>query len=543
MVDVVLDNVTQLDVPKGFIDFLDLITKDAKRWGDNVAVTFQKTKVAKKLKKGSTTLDRYINLVKDHGVGSVEAKRGRNGGTVIVFDQNILNFKTVDNIVTSTSKSAEEIRDTVYPRSNKPEPKRRYRTKEKISADEMLLRAKNKEEAKFNDMLEPYNYPTKDLINTIDPSGRYYHAYIIAQMYSTYAVTFPYERIGRYTRMGDSKKVKVNEKALKFAKGYNVLSKRFIGTKNFNVFLKLYDMLKAKNIDPLAYLTVQFEYTSFLSENKKARQGAIPFVNFLISDKALELYEEQTLYMRRVRNNYNYLINTTDAVVIQGIKNPIIRLLDYAYRDIDYSLTDQEMSDRLATKIEEVELGYYTPRNVSDHMLNDSTERAQVMLGFYNDFLLDIKKSDIEEEHKDVLCSYMKAMVYHYIDPRPKQTVLSLMTFLTQIYNMRHIAIDIRKRSEEAYLENLGNLGQLRLYKQEDVDNFIKEGEIMDFALHSNGDKTVELFRTLGQALNIDYDINKVHDAIHAYGEEKIPLTVFGFLDLTQLYKKYGRSN
>jgi DNA-binding transcriptional regulator YhcF (GntR family) len=114
---------------KGITDFLERVADKSQRWGETVASPIRKTDMAKETGKNPRTITRYINQLEELGLIKTETKRGMNGGTLVVFNTDMLNFEPKENPITSDTKQAKEIREQVFPKAPTKVPKRRYRTK------------------------------------------------------------------------------------------------------------------------------------------------------------------------------------------------------------------------------------------------------------------------------------------------------------------------------------------------------------------------------------------------------------------------------
>ncbi|MEI2420474.1 hypothetical protein V6O07_09375, partial [Arthrospira platensis SPKY2] len=87
-----------------------------------------------------------------------------------------------------------------------------------------------------------------------------------------------------------------------------------------------------------------FEYAEWLSGIGKARVGAIPYVNSLLSEDSKDRFLNQKSFYRRMRNSYGLFRLSNSKVPFIGAKYPIINSLYFAYK---YDRTSKDALDPL----------------------------------------------------------------------------------------------------------------------------------------------------------------------------------------------------
>lgn len=533
------ETITDLDISDGFLDFVETVAGKAQQWGDNFATVFQKTTLAETLDKDVRTITRYVGEIKKKGLGDVETKRGRNGGTVIVFNKDVLNFKKTDNPITSETKEADEIRDLLFPSYKRPEPLRRYRTKEEITEAKLLAKARKTKEWELNEILGDMPHVTREFFNNFDEPELYYKAYLVSRMYNAYAIIFPRERMLMYAEEGNTKMVNFNKKAIDYAQNWDVMPFKFVGTPEYNVFVDLQRKFDEKDIDPLGFLTTQFEHTMFLSEHKRARANAIPFLNSMKSDDAMERYLRQERYYSWVRNRYNDRKLSKEKVLYIGAKYPIIQALRFAYKgvtleaDLDHLIDEMSLN---ASTLKPLDYSMYgLELDANDKRHNEYVNRIDKLTRYYNTVLADLSESDVSTEDKELITSYLKEQVALYSRKNSLSATQFMLSFPVQILDVKRV-VEGNGSDISNYFAYVGNLGKTHIETLDQYDAYVNMGELIDFSL--DGANTFrETNRMIAHDSNMGLNPWDVGKAIRAYGEHKIPIDQFGMLDLNEILK------
>lgn len=531
------ETIVQLNITNGFLAFIQEIAGQAKCWGENVASSFQRTAVSEKLGLDVRTVTRYMKDIETKGLGQVQSKRGRNGGTVVVFNQDVLHFDIVDNPMSSETKEADAIRDYFYPRTKKAEPLRKYRTKQEISHDALLSRARKDKEWQLNEELNAMPHVTRAFFNNFDEPELYYRAYLTSRAYNAYASIYPRERMAYHLQQGDTRLAKFNKKAVEFAKKWDVMPRRFVGSSEYKVFVQLQRTLDERNINPLSYLTTQFEYVTFLAEHKKARRNAIPYVNSLISQEAMDRYNSQARYYRHVRNRYHDRSLSKEEVLFNGAKYPIIQALLWAFEGV-------AMKPLVQTRLSELILDAYTAQirdpeldglelTQEDVYYNHHVIKAQKLVELYMRVNEDLLQSEIAEEHKQLIVQYLEDQIVLHAKPDSLSTAQYMLTYPVQLHSIREALVQ-SEADLERYYGYIGNPSRDYVTTEEEVEHCITQGELIDFSL-DGADTFREVGRMLAHDMELGSDTWKLKEALQAYGLEKLPINSFGMLDMTQL--------
>lgn len=512
-----MDSRMKYNMCQGLIEFAEHIASSAQQWGQNFATAIRKTTVAEELGKDTRTVTRYLNQLSDMGFVETTAKRGRNGGTIVMFNTELFSFEPTDNPITSETKEADEIREKVFPRKPKKQPKKRYRSKAQIAEERALQLQKSNENSRLNDILETMPTVNRDFFENFDEPRLYFQGYLIAQMYNAYAVVFPKNRHEFYADI-DPKKSEEGLKSMYKAHGYNVLPARFVGTPQYNKFVELAKYCNENEINPLSYLTVMFEYAEWLSGIGKARVGAIPYVNSLLSEDSKDRFLNQKSFYRRMRNSYGLFRLSNSTVPFIGAKYPIINSLHFAYK---YDRTSKDALDPLIKELYE--------------MTNFST-KATTLAGYYFSTLKDVCKSDLEEDEKQAICDFLKEQVALYSRNNSISPAQYALAFPLQIYTVRATVAE-KGLDISDYHTYIGNMYKRTVATDEDMARFEEVGKCIDFSYNSNVTFSSTM-RMLADCRGLGVAPNVVGNAINKYGADKIPLDTFGMLDIDRLYKE-----
>lgn len=506
---------SQHDMSQGLTAFTEQIANKAEQWGDNFATIIQRTQLARELGKDIRTINRYLTQLSATGLVEISSKRGRKGGTVIVFNNDKLRFTPTDNPITSETKEAQEIRERVFPTVPKKEPKRRYRTKAQIAEDRALRQAMQNENERLNDIAENRFKVTRDFFDNFTEPDLYFKGYLCAQIYNAYAVIFPENRYNLY-KDSDQRIAQSALRAKSRAQCYDVLPNRFVGTPQFAKFVEMARFCLEQEINPLSYLTVQFEYAEWLALAGHARVGAIPYVNSLMSEQAKDRYFNREHFYNVMRAKYGLFKQNSEKTAYIGARFPIISGIYHAWR------CGKRTKESLDSIIEE-------PMKSLAH-----SGKQVALYGFYSSVLEKIKKSDLSPEKATALRDFLREQVALYSGRHTLSIEQYLMAFPLQIYTVR-TTILLEKLDMKYYYAGVGNMNKLTTATDKEFAGFIERGKCIDFSYRAN-DLFPAVLNTLADYRGLGVDLNLVRSAMQELGEDIIPLDRFGMLDVHRLY-------
>lgn len=507
----------QFNMCEGLASFTEAIATKAQQWGVNFATAIRKTEVAEEVGRDTRTVTRYLNQLEELGLVETETKRGRNGGTVVMFNKDLLNFKPTDNPVTSDTKEAREIREQVFPTVPKKQPKRRYRTKAQIAEERALQAIRKDETTRLNDLLEATPVLTRDFFDNFEDPRLAFQGYLLAQMYTAYAVVFPKERQAYYADT-DIKKSESAMRAFNKAKNYKVLLPRFVGTPQYNKFVDLAKFCNEQDINPLSYLTVQFEHTEYLSRIGVAHKEAIPYVNTLLSKDAIDRYYSRERFISEQRKKGLFGLSARKVPFI-GASYPIIT-----------ALLDVYEQDRMPS----TQVDFVINRLVNRDLFDLSTKRA-VLADYYTSVLSAVEDSDLTTEESTKLIQFLKEQVALYAERGGLNKAHFTLAFPLQIERIRTTCIS-KHISQSDYHLFLGNFNGCTPSNWEQINHFTQEGAEIDFSYTANN-SFLSTIRLLADCKGLGVLPNEIHDILNKFGVEKVPLNPFGLLDVNRIYE------
>lgn len=512
------EHVTKLTKP-AYSLLEDLTTKVSVVKGA-LCFKMQKTKMTKEIGRDRKTLNKYLGELSDEKLIIEETKRGRNGGTLIVVKKEAVRFENGENIINSPVKM-EELRDYFFPKEDKPEPTKKYRSKEEILRERMFMSEAKREESRLNTILRENRFPTRSFFEQTAEPLLYTRAYLLSRLYNAFVVIYPNDRKDHYESVGDEQGFNRSMAQLNKYKDYDCLDKEFIGTPNYNHFIKLAKVLDVAKMDPVDYLTSQFNFMNYLELTGTRRVG-LPFINTLWGEEAYNRHLKNYVFWKDHYVKHPYYKPGFDILKSQVWKYPIVTTLSDLYKDpFKYKEQDtyQDVIDTVA------QMGY-TPN------------KTKLVINFCEDLLENAAESDLETHEKEVLTNFIKQQYAVNLGHNRLSAATYVTTFPYQI--MERIMQENLKGIEDfrAYCASLGNMGNIREYGINDKQTFTRRGYFYDFSFTANESFPMAIM-TANSLRYLDDKTAGVAEAIEKFGEAKIPLTSYGMLDLDTLYATY----
>lgn len=486
---------------------------------NTLCTVVHKVSFASELGKTRKTLDKYLKELEDNELLEQGTKRGRNGGSVIVLSAEAVNFPKGSTILNSTAKM-DELKDYFFPKPDKKEPKRKYRSKEEILRERMIRGKAMEEEERLNEILRNSDFPTREFFKETKNPLVYTRAYLLSRMYNAFVVIYPNERKDYYESQGDERGHTRSSRQTEYYKHYDCLDKEFIGTPTFKHFLKLALLLDEARMDPVDYLTSQFNFMNYLELSGNAKVG-LPFINTLWGKEAYERHiKDHTFWAEHYVKHPYY--KPSEILKSPVWKYPIVSALSDLYDNPD----KYEHMDVYQDVIDTIEKMGYTPNKI------------RTVIAYCKGVLENIEKSDISEDQKEILTAYMKQQYAVHLGQNRLSSAAYVATFPYQIMGkiMDRNIVGIDDYRE--YYQELGNIGNLKEYNANDIQMYTKRGYFYDFSFTANTSFPTA-FLTVGSLRQNHLDPKEVQEALEAFGEEKIPLTNNGMLDVDALYAEY----
>lgn len=494
-------------------DFWQFMASKVYEFGETWALAIEKSTLAEGYGKSLRTVQRYVKELEEKKYIDTATKKGKGGGTVIVFNKDKLDFEPKVNPITDDTKSVDELLDKLYPTKPKKKPKTSYRSKAVIAEERLRNKLRKNNNDRLNDMLEEKGYPTEEFwLETPEPE-KYYKAYLITRMYNFYAVYMPEKYKNIAEKSGNFFKYHGAELFQKRYENYDVLSNRFIGTSNYTIALKLVDVFQ-DDINPAAYLTVQFQYMNYLKSLGK--NVGLPYFNSLISEKAATRWDETHSYKKGFRKEHPYYALGEETVQIEGYSTPIMTMLISEYNK---PFTESSYEEYLDVAI--------------DPMV--STKRSRIIYGYYTTIKEEIKndKELTEEEQTELSQWVAQQTATHLKSQYPEHAYLA--TNLDQV--VRKIT-DFKGDNYRELFYELGSFTQDKAVDSIEIKARVKRGYNLYFSVAGHS-TFYDTLRALRNSRGVEIDDKVISKAIDKFGERKIPITEYGNLDVHAIAKQY----
>jgi hypothetical protein len=279
-----------LDLKPKVLEFLTYLADKAKTAKD-FALSFKNKEMAEETGKDVRTIARYLHTLQEHQIIQRQGVKGRTGGTVIMFNTDLIHFDTSDKALINTDEpvSFDKVVRERIPKSNKPkkESTKVRRTKTQMAEAKVLQNTVQAEIDRLNDLLHKTGgYPDWEWFKeTNDPTGNY-RTYLITRAYNRLAgLSVDYNNAIAQVKKEDKKLPQVTN-------NYDVLPVDFYGSSRWQEFDRFRKFCDENNIDPLSYLSAQFSRSVHTASVSKKPKKMLPFTNALTSDASYQVYQE-----------------------------------------------------------------------------------------------------------------------------------------------------------------------------------------------------------------------------------------------------------
>lgn len=497
-----------LDLRPKVVEFLKEVTKKVEDI-TSPSVKMKKKELGELVERDVRTVSRYLNELEEDNVIELRSKRGREGGTIILFNTEKIKFKTSDKSILTREEEPEDI-DEMFNREFPTKPKKE-KTRNRRTAEEMVLakaqkQSRKQKEIELNEaMIFSGGLPDNEWFQkTEDPIGNY-KAYLLSRLYNRYAVLITNKHNQEVEERGDGVKMKTLDK------NFDSLPMDFVGKSQWTVFKKLQKFLDENNIKPSSYFTAIFSRISFLNM-VTGKKYNIPYVNTLMSDETYKMYTDYKSYGKKAQASYA----TTGEVSSQFGTDYVIKLLREEYdnptREYGFSKFKTSIKDFLKgnfTSVEEIALANFykvTDKNMKKEGV--SLESREVIKKFLMFQSLALTKG-INALPIDMLVgSEITRAGLKYIDDmsQDKETAQELKAHLLGGLKFPNSETNVQMNAGKKLLEQVEVLGDSNIV----VTNIHqKQGLYVS---------TVELRK-----------------AIQEYGRDKLPITDLSTLDINQV--------
>ncbi|QIA28524.1 hypothetical protein [Phage f2b1] len=307
--------------------FLTKMVDKAKEVKD-FAIAFKKKELAELGGKDSRTVSRYLKVLEEKEIIQTKGVRGRAGGTVVMFNTDLIRFDTSDKaLINEENVSIEDIAKRKLPKKEK-EPKknsRNRRTKQQMLQDKLL---RGEKQAKLDEMHSKLHdlggVPNWEWFKETDNPVGNYRTYLLSRLYNRYAVLFTDRHNAEVNVYGEGSPIKP------LTNDYDCLPADFYGSSRWVQFEKFRLFCEEQQLDPATYLSAQFNRSIFTA-NGKSQQKALPFINALMSDGSYEAYRQYCAYQKQV----SYAYAAYGEIPIKFGDDVVVRALVEAYDTAD----------------------------------------------------------------------------------------------------------------------------------------------------------------------------------------------------------------
>lgn len=499
---------------RGLEELLNELGDNVVKFGDNFASIINQQTIANKLKVDVRTIYRRIETLFDKGIiEEVETKRGRDGGTVLVFNLEEVSFEShKDNPYTGETKRAKEIRDLYYPNKGTYIPD--TRTEEQKERQRINRTRKAIESDLMNDYLRKKPIPDTAFFELSSTPTKSYKAYILSRMYNAVLIGSIETLKNEAERDNNKRTYKLAEEYYQRYYHYDVLPRDFVGKQAFDNFERLVDIIDYYEFDPILFFHKVFE--TFIYYAKTGKGARPPYVNVLLSDKIIDKYWEDIEWKQEFDEEHYYYATNAEVRTIQTAF-PIYTALLSAYERPMEKVTDIE---------EQIERRVNTISPFEDDQIKST---------FYNDIVTQIKEdSEMEDEVKEDLVKFFQARSYIQYNPRAPRHLYLLSNF-RQINTELRIPDELEEGSREWYAHKSGYYGKIPLGAKSSSSPFdrkqaVKDGYFIDFSL--NGSRTFfNVWRTLEETQGVGSLGKNVSKGLAKYSSI-IPFDIYGDVDI-----------
>jgi hypothetical protein len=447
------------------------------------------------------TATRYFDKLKEKNIIQVKGKRGRDNGTVLMFNPELIHFETSNKAYINSKEpiSIEDIVEQNFPKKPKKEPTRNRRTKQEMLEGAVLIGKQQNEFTRLNALLNG-GVPSWDWFKeTNDPVGNY-RTYLIAKLYNRYAILFTEEH---HNSLAEGEKTKV----IKVSSNYDVLGQDFFGSIRWNHFEKLRKFLEENNIDPAVWLSAQFNNSIWNVSQGRAGKS-LPFPNALYSDTAYNVYLEYFKYHKKGQLYAWYKI----IPALFG-KDIAVKAITEAYATADKGMGLWQYRGSLKALLE--------------GKTQDMTEKA--LLIFYHMTKQNMRNQGVSRKSQDTIKKFVllqSIISTNGIALLPNHTILS--SELTQV------VVDSVKKQTGSLEEVYRVLGQMiHPHESNEERKMLKGMEYYnDLRLL---DETPHVLKLINDRKNLQLTLADIREAFNEYGNDKIPVSDYSMLDVKQV--------
>ena len=498
-----------VDIKPRVLEFLTKIVEKAKEVKD-FAISFKQKELADITGKDTRTVSRYLHELEELDIIKTKGVRGRAGGTVILFNRELIRFDTSDKALINSDEpiTIDDVVERKLPKKVK-EPKektRNRRTKVQMMEAELL---KGEKQSKFDQLnkeaQELGGVPNWEWFQKTDNPVGNYRTYLLSRVYNRYAVLF--------TDQHNSNVMAFNEGNMlpTVSNDYDVMSADFYGSSKWAQFEKFRLFCEENDIDPIVYLSAQFDRSIFTASAKNTKK-MLPFVNALTGDASYDVYQHYVKYRKEFSHSYQVY----KFIPIKFADDFVIRALDEAYETAESSKGLLQFRTHIADFLEG--LGF--------------SEREDHLLDFYRMTEADLHKKNVSLKTRDTIKKFvlLQSMIQSgganslpgYFIVGSEQTQVMLASIASpdmtadEIYDMKTTALGMLI-APKASRDEQTKIGSKYFYQY----NVLYE--------------TRKVLQLIMERRGLHLSLADLSAAFKEYGKENIPVDDYSLLDVDQI--------
>lgn len=488
------------------LDFLTKLVEKAKELKE-CAVSFKKKELAEITGKDIRTASRYLKELEERRIITTKGVRGRAGGTVIMFNADLIRFETSDKAFINSEEpiSIDDIVEQKLPKKKKEKKKstRNRRTKQEMIIAKALEGKKQSEIDRLNDELDRlHGIPNWAWFqSTKDPVGNY-KTYLLSRLYNRYAALFVDQNNVdiEQGRAGGNYLKRVTD-------DYDVLPARFYGSSRWYQFEKFRIFCDENGIEPAKYLSAQFNRSVFEASNKNMDKKKLPFTNALTSETAYEVYLQ---YIGYNMNSTTYRIY--HQIPAKFMDDFVIRAIEEAYESAEEQKGLLQFSSTIRDFFEGSGFG----------------DKEEALLNFYDMTVENMRKQGVSRKSQTVIKKFimLQSLIQSYgVSGLPEYVILGSEMTHVLLASINHLTKD-RKAARKIKERALGVLA----YPKAKPEEQLKQGAILYNRMVTLYE-TPMILRLIMERKGLDLTLADLNAAFKEYGKDKIPLDDYSMLD------------
>lgn len=488
------------------LDFLTKIIDRAKEVRD-YAISFKKQELAELSGIDTRTASRYLRILEEKKIIQMRGVRGRAGGTVVMFNTDLIRFETSDKALVNSDEpvSLDDIVNQKLPKKPQApkENKRKRKTKKQMTEIKLLNEMRDTETTRLNSKLEKLGTPDWEWFKSTKEPVENYRTYIISRLYNRYAVLFTDRHNAEVEQFGEGSKVPT------VSDDYDVFPKDFYGSARWQQFEKFRQFCEENGIDPAVYLSAQFNRSIFDSSSR-GNKKMLPFVNALTGDASYVVYKQYCGFQRQYSQTYA----SYQQVPAKFVDDFAVRAMIETY----YSAEKQVGLLQYSYAIHDFLTGF------------GSTDKGDALLGFYR--LTEDKLRSYTYKTRDTLKKFImtqaltltggSASLPNYLILGAETTRIALASIDQQVQN-KETARVIKQRA----------LGALT-YPMLTIDEQLEKGKDLYYQF-SVLYETPHVIRLIMQRKGLYLSLMDIRAALKEFGRENVPVDDFSLLDVDQI--------